>query len=212
MAIIFKYCDDWKSAILECPRCGWKGTFDRGAVEHYEELMDSSCPNCPWLDAPMLAIVDCAPTIEESEQNWSRLSESERAHVTARKEFLQRLRAAELKSPDQLPEVEGPDLTIVWDHIEDAKHDRMTVLRHDADEIWREPAVYEGYERFREVVDILRHKYGARLRDVVPTPASELYLLGDKFSANDDVQATRKALKAGELHAEVKDPPWPHRE
>jgi len=144
MAIIFKYCDDWKSAILECPRCGWKGTFDRGAVEHYEELMDSSCPNCPWLDAPMLAIVDCAPTIEESEQNWSRLSESERAHVTARKEFLQRLRAAELKSPDQLPEVEGPDLTIVWDHIEDAKHDRMTVLRDDADESWREPAVYEG--------------------------------------------------------------------
>lgn len=197
MAITFNYYDDWKSAILECPRCGWKGTFDQGSVELYKELMDSSCPKCPWLDAPMLAIVNW-PTIEESQQNWSRLSDSERAHVTARKEFLQRLRAAQLKSPDQLPEVEGPDLTIVWDWLNDARSDHMTVLRHDADEIWREPAVYEGYERFREVVDILRQKYGARLRDVVPTPEAESYLLGDESSAHDHVQATRNALKEGQ--------------
>ena len=193
MAKHFAWYDDWKSAILECSRCGWKGTFHEGAVEHYEELMDSSCPDCA--DAPMLAIVSF-PTIQESEDNWSQLSESERQHVTARKQFLQRWEAARLKVPDQLPDLDGLDLTIIWDLVE-AGTGCMTVLRHGAVELWREPAVYEGYMRFREVVDILRQKYGLRVADVVPTTASELYLYGDKLSGPDFVQTTRGALKEG---------------
>jgi hypothetical protein len=59
MAIHFNVNDDWQAAILECPRCGWRGTFYEGAVEAYAEVMDSSCPRCPWLHAPMLAIVNC---------------------------------------------------------------------------------------------------------------------------------------------------------
>jgi hypothetical protein len=54
----FEYSDDWKTAELTCPECGWKGTFDEGSVEHHAELMDSSCPRCPLLEAPMLAIVN----------------------------------------------------------------------------------------------------------------------------------------------------------
>jgi len=64
MARIFKFYDDWKTAIFECPKCGWKGTFDQGAVEYYEALMDSSCPVCDFFSAPMLAIVSY-PTLEE---------------------------------------------------------------------------------------------------------------------------------------------------
>ena len=44
MAKHFKYYDDWKSFILECPNCGWSGTFEQGAVEYYNELMD--CSDC----------------------------------------------------------------------------------------------------------------------------------------------------------------------
>jgi hypothetical protein len=143
----------------------------------------------------MLAIVTY-PTIQESKQNWLHLSESEREHVTARKHFLQQWESARLKSPDELPELDGSDLIIVWDFI-DTDAGRMTVLRQDTTELWREPALYEGYVRFRKIVDILRQKYGLRLADVVPTPASELYLFGDKLAAPDDVHATRNALKAG---------------
>jgi hypothetical protein len=49
-------------------------------------------------------------------------------------------------------------------------------------------SLYEGYVRFREIVDILQQKYGVRA--VVPTPASGLYLYGDKLTAADHVQAT----------------------
>ncbi|MBW1694049.1 MAG: Rdx family protein [Deltaproteobacteria bacterium] len=31
MAKRFGYYDNWKSAILHCPRCGWKGTFEEVA-------------------------------------------------------------------------------------------------------------------------------------------------------------------------------------
>ena len=193
MAKHFEYYDEWKTAILACPRCGWEGTFDQGVVELYDELMDSSCPICAWFDAPMLAIVSY-PTIQESEQNWSRLNDGEKREVAARKEFLERWEMARLKAPNQLPELDGPELTLVWDCVDEAT-EQVTVLRHRDLEIWREPALYEGYDRFREIAVILKRKYGVRLRDVVPTPGSELYLYGDKLSAPDHVRATRQSLK-----------------
>ncbi len=189
----FGYYDDWKSTILECPRCGWKGTFDQGSVEHHDALMDSSCPQCAWLEAHMLAIVSY-PTIQEAEQNWSRLDEGERRHVVAIRQRQEQWEKASLKVPDQLPELEGADLSIVWDCVDEAAR-TFTVLRHGDVEIWREPAVYEGYERFRAIVLILRQKYGVRLADVVPTPASKSYLYGDKLSAPDHVRETVSSLK-----------------
>lgn len=189
----FNYYDDWKSAVLECQRCGWKGCFDDGTVETYDDLMDCHCPKCAWPDAPMLAIVSY-PTIKESEENWSKLSESERQRITDRKEFLQRWKANRLVSPDQLPEIEGSDLIISWDFVV-TETDDMTVLRHGTTEIWREIALYECYDRFREIVDILRQKYGVRLADVVPTPSSGTYLYGERATSIDIVQTTRRLLK-----------------
>jgi hypothetical protein len=191
----FGYYDDWKSVILECPRCGWKGTFDQGSVEHHDQLMDSSCPECAWTDAPMLAIVSY-PTIQESERNWSRLTESDRQSLTNRKQFLERFEASCLKSPEQLLKLDASDLIIEWDHVVD-EGGGMMVLRHGPTEIWREPAFWEGYVRFGEVVDILRKRYGTRLADVVPTHGSELYLYGDSISAHSYVKHLRSALKEG---------------
>ena len=62
MAKHLGYYDDWRSAILHCPHCGWTGTFEEGSVEYYRELMDSSCPACHWSSAPILAIVSY-PTV-----------------------------------------------------------------------------------------------------------------------------------------------------
>ena len=74
----------------------------------------------------------------------------------------------------------------------------LTVVKYGDREIWREPAVYEGAKRFEEVVRILITKYGARLADVVPTPASEYYLYGDDYHSPDAVQAIRTSIK--EVH------------
>jgi hypothetical protein len=198
MAKIFGFYDDWKTEVLECPICGWKGTFYQGGVSYDIDIMDSSCPECAPIRRSMLAIVG-SPTIEEAEQNWSKLTEEEKARVVARRAFLkdfkERWEAAHLKSPDQLPELAGEEITMVWDWVEDNGKD-ITVIRHGDAEIWREPAIYEGYERFRDVVCILRQKYGKRLVDVVPTCAGGQFLHGDHCVAPGKViKETRQSLK-----------------
>ena len=45
---------------------------------------------------------------------------------------------------------------------------------------------------------ILMKKYGSRLVDVEPTPASEYYLYGDVMRAPDVVEALRRSIT--ELH------------
>lgn len=60
MAWQFEHSDPWETTPLVRPRCGWTGTFLQGDTEGYESLMDSSCPKCPWPEAPMLAIVSYA--------------------------------------------------------------------------------------------------------------------------------------------------------
>lgn len=55
-------------------------------------------------------------------------------------------------------------------------------------------AVYEGYERFEEVAHILKERYGAALRDLVPTAASATYLYGDSLKASDRIARFRREL------------------
>jgi hypothetical protein len=54
--------------------------------------------------------------------------------------------------------------------------------------------LWEGYERFIEVAEILRKRYGTALRDLIPTPASELYLYGDELSSPRLIAQTRKRI------------------
>lgn len=119
------------------------------------------------------------------------MSDEEKRNLIARKQFFADWERIRLRKPDQLPELEGAKLNLVWDCLDEA----TTVLTHGDIEVWREPALYEGYDRFREVVLILKQRYGERLADVVPTPAAGLYLYGDNLRAPDYVTTIRESLK-----------------
>jgi hypothetical protein len=69
---------------------------------------------------------------------------------------------------------------------------RETLIKHGGKVIFAEPAFYEGYERFIKVVQILRTRYGAALRDLLPTKASELYLYGDYSGSSAAIAAARE--------------------
>ncbi len=194
MAKLFRYFDDWKTEVFTCPKCGWTGIFEEGDVEIHDQLMDSSCPDCDYKSTPMLAIVSW-PTMEESEKNWDKVSEGDKEVIIKRKRFLEKLEKMSLKSAAELPDLEGRKIIITWDFVGE-EPDGYTALIYDGKEIWREPAVYEGYDRFSEVVDILKEKYGERLVDVEPTKASYLYLLGDYFGADGSVEGVRKRIQS----------------
>lgn len=190
----FDYYDNWKTEILTCPKCGWTGTFEQGDVEHHDELMDCSCPQCPWPDDPMLAIVSYA-TMAETEANIDKLSEREKDDLAQRKQFLAEVERTSLKSPGELPDLPEPEIVLLWDFKEEQDGTSWTVIRHGGEILWSERAVYEGAERFMEVMGILRQKYGNRLVDLCPTDASSLYLYGDRIRTIDWIEQARASLR-----------------
>ena len=90
----------------------------------------SDCPEC-GLNLAEVHI----PTIDESEQNWSKLTVVEKKELIATKQFLEQQEAARLKTPDQLPEIDSREITIAWDFVEETTG-RVTVLRFGDMEIW----------------------------------------------------------------------------
>lgn len=45
-AKIIEYANYKEDEKIECPLCNWKSEAKSGSIEHYDELMDVSCPNC----------------------------------------------------------------------------------------------------------------------------------------------------------------------
>ena len=186
------YWDYDRDAALSCASCGWSGS-GAGNENYFDELLDVRCPQCDR----MLLIV-AFPTIEETRAAAAAgnpRAQAELPSVDAREERLNRAQELELKAADQLPELQGDALRIDWD-LEGRDDEYWTVLRYEGKEIWRELAYYEGYERFAAVFELLRQRYGSRLAEVRPTPASELYLYGDKLSASQTIVRLNASLDA----------------
>ncbi|HWQ90501.1 MAG TPA: hypothetical protein VN673_02430 [Clostridia bacterium] len=87
-----------------------------------------------------------------------------------------------LKDPAQLPEIRDSAFTLVWDEVGPASNP-WTVILHGERIIWTEPAHFECYYRYLAIAPILKQKYGAALKDLVPTLGSQLDLYGDKIAS-----------------------------
>jgi hypothetical protein len=133
------------------------------------------------------------PTIEESRANWDKLSEAERQQVEEMERLKDDFETSRLTQTSPLPEIESSSFILHWDFLHDG-FDSKTLIRHGDTVIFTEPVIYEGYERFIEVAEILRAHYGPALRDLIPTDACETYLYGDRFSAPDMVEDARKRI------------------
>jgi hypothetical protein len=181
-----------RHAVLTCPGCAWTGC---GAdnEETFSELLDVRCPKCDR----MLLIVAYA-TADETRAAAAAGNERAVAALQSIDEQESRVRRAEsreLKEASQLPDLIGVEVRIEWD-FEERGGEKWTVLRHEGSEIWRELAFWEGYERFAEVFKLVRERYGARLVEVRPTVASELYLYGDRLSAPKRIKELNESLRA----------------
>jgi hypothetical protein len=62
-------------------------------------------------------------------------------------------------------------------------------------EIWPELAYYEDYPRFAAVLKILHERYGSKLKELRPTPASQLYSFGDQLMTMNYVTWLHVSLK-----------------
>jgi len=185
----FNYFDDWKNELMECPKCRWKGMFEQGSVEHYMEQMDSACPKCDVTQSPILAVV-LYPTLPELRSNIEKPGVREWVERIDR--GFNEFEAQKLREPEQLPEIEADSFKLVWDFEADkSSGEGRTLLKHGDIVIFSEPARYQEYKRFGEVAEILKAKYGERIKDVEPTKRSAAWLYGDPRKGEDFVEWVR---------------------
>ncbi len=188
------YYGAWKEDIFVCDKCGWKRTGEECAQgEMFKDLFEIDCPSCnKRLDVVLY------PTIEESRANWDKVSEADKQMIEAREKFIAEAESRCLESADELPEIEGDELIFVWDQLRENDRCGDTLITHGEQIIWREPSFYEGYDRFIEVAEILKEKYGSKLVDLVPAERSQNDLLGDCFSAWDLICRVRDCIGLSE--------------
>ena len=197
----YRYFDDhdaWKNDQLVCDKCGWQGTFEEGDLEVGSDSTSCMCPKCTDIWGHRLATVE-HPTVEDAERHREMLSELDREHLDFQREHRDRVQAMSLTSASELPDLSGDELRLLWDYERegtDPLDPRWTVIRCGDQAVWKEPAIYEGHERFAQVAAICREKYGVRLVDLVPTDASQCFLYGDDLSSPGKVEAVRRQLSA----------------
>ena len=172
MAKHVAYYEFDQNAPIVCTHCGATGSYAEWA-EYYDALFDITCGVC----GRMLYIVGY-PTIEDIREYAERGNEDAISSLPAAKEreaFLAKLEAEQLKTPGQLPELEGDELEFTWDFL-DAGDEHFTLILLGQEEIWREPAVYDGYYRFEEVRNLLKERYGERYAGLTYTERSMVWL------------------------------------
>lgn len=167
----------------QCSHCAWQGLgADLRQGELFDELFELDCPCCGEKVTFIMY-----PSIQEALANGDKVSEADRAEMEDMQRFWDMCASLELKSPEQLQDIDAPAFTMQWD-----KEDRMTVLRCGDTVIFTEMALWEGWERYQEVALILKQRYGDALLDLVPTPESENYLYGDRLSSPEWLRKFRQ--------------------
>jgi hypothetical protein len=182
------YYSDWKEHQYQCSECSWQGKGELCRQgEMFREWFEICCPNCHAKIGTVMF-----PTFAESREHWDKVSDADKKAVEIGEALQKDFADRRLSSPDQLPDLDGDDLILVWDTEKPEGGD--VLIKYGERVIWRETGFYENYERFVEMVALLLQKYGDRLQDLVPTRKSQLYLYGDSLSASDKVEKARKSL------------------
>lgn len=199
----FNYFDDYKTQVLECPNCHWKGTFEQGSVEYYADLMDCTCPECDVFVSPMLAVV-LFPTLEELRANVDR--PGVREWLQGIDGFFDTFESQKLRGPEQLPEINDDSFALIWDYEpSQGKEAARTLIRHK-DVLISSEATYFHWRRFGEVAEILKAKYGERIKDLVPTKKSESSLYGDAGEGEAHVDWFRIHLFGANVSKPIREP------
>jgi hypothetical protein len=185
MTIFF---EEWQEKECGCTDCDWKGTLadcGRGGL-HRGLYMELYCPECSEL-ADLLILPEEKKCAGASEGLTEEQLKARKEDEEAKRAYL----ALCLQSPDQLPALPDGELILTWDQVEGE-----TVILGKESVIWREPVAYEGFERFERIARIAKEKYGERLKDMIPTDRSKLFLYGDFFPSIAYLGKVRRELFA----------------
>jgi hypothetical protein len=172
-----EYFSDYKTRDFKC-ECGWRGRHGE-LVEKTFGTVGWYCPTC---GRGLLYVV--FPSDDEIKKAAADGNPEARAMVP---EVLDRehkekewMRQA-LTKRSQLPALDGDALEFVWDLVTEGG-DNYYVLTVGSQLVWRERARVEDWERFNQVKQLLKKKYG-RFARLMLTDTAEANLRGGYWGA-----------------------------
>ena len=177
----------YRTDIIECKECRWRGPgvdAKRGDMIDYSFFLD--CPKC---DNEFILCIPF-PTFDEVKLYGS---DKEKKEAIENEKIWDKYDKEKLKNADQINNIDAKEIVLYWDIT---KNDKYQLIIHENKTIWDEPATYESFERFVEIGKILKEKFGSRLKDLIPTKRSEIYLYGDKYRSIEVVKKFRESLKS----------------
>gem|GEM_PF-3550807 len=195
----------YKKYHFKCKKCGWEGlgseTVVVGDVVNFEVI---GCPKCRWLiehiPFPTTNEVLKYGTAEDKERarGWI-----EKDKILSAKWEEQWEKFPDLKSPDQLPDIDADEIVISLREVrigeatdkDDVWENKLLVFYWGEREIYRVPIWFEYYNSYLRWGEILKEKYGERLVDFEAEETVDLG--GDSFSAFKKVREFRDSLSKG---------------
>jgi hypothetical protein len=177
----FRWYSNWQQELLCCSRCGWVGN---ASIHHLEDAgawgAIIRCPKCQRRIGEVLF-----PNLKDTEEAAAqgnpeaqlRLPELLRELGQAQSRIL-RFEQQKIMSVDQIPELAGDNLEFIWD-LAARDGESYQVIRLGDTEVWKELAFFENIDRFNQVKELLRQKYGARFNALTPSRNSLEWLCGD---------------------------------
>lgn len=184
---------DWHHGTQTCRKCGWSGLGSETKLgEVFDQGSEYDCPACGEKMSYVMW-----PLVSETKDD-PRASDTDRKQADVLDDWQERVVAAQLKSTEDLPDLQPGPAKLIWDAVErDDGHWRISI-RDGNTEIWQELSCFEEYPRFIEIARLLWDKYGATLRDLEPTRKSWFNLGGDYLGALGVVDHVREQLARGE--------------
>ena len=181
------YAPDRETRVFTCT-CGWSGRLaDMSDGEFSWDLVVQECPDC-FRSLVIRGRPDYAE-VREAARRGDPQAIRDLPGAEVGEAAHQRAKAMELKSTDQLPELDltGPT-KFIWDQEGgNGGGESWTVIRlaGSGTEVWREMAYYGGWDRAVAIGRLLRARYGRSFGGLFRTARSFLYLLGDDYRGVD---------------------------
>ncbi|HBR14947.1 MAG TPA: hypothetical protein DD723_05310 [Candidatus Omnitrophica bacterium] len=183
--------DSYREKTFSCPQCGWTGLGkDCVRRELFRDLFEIDCPGCgdkiELISLPLVSeILNTARRLGELDPSGTALfpynSPSEGA-------------GRFLYDPEQLPNIFEEFIVLTWDC--DGQQPKANIfIKHGSRIIWREPCSDKGWERFKEIGEILKEKYGSRLKDLIPTTKAEIDFFGNSRALSSAFAQYRESFK-----------------
>lgn len=189
----YKNKKSYKELNYKCQKCKWCGTGEQ-CVEGFDSSTGFSldCPNCE----DMIEWIDITVSLDELIQYGS---SEDKADALKQKQFFKRVSASRSRLEARLPEINSDEIIFTLREEEYANGWRIVLYlrnKQGKQKIHNEPRAFEYYNRYLEIGELLKKKYGDKLVDF--EVAETVDLGGDSFSAFGKVRAFRKSLSGKE--------------